>query len=101
MTVAAETIRSVTGPDYDAEPVYRARGLVKRYGPVTALDGADFELYPGEILAIVGDNGAGKSTLIKILSGVIRPDAGELKLDGESVHIHNPLHARALGIETV
>jgi fructose transport system ATP-binding protein len=101
MTVAVETTRPVTGPDYNAEPVYMARGLVKRYGRVTALDGADFELYPGEILAIVGDNGAGKSTLIKILSGVIRPDTGELRLDAQPVHIHNPLHARALGIETV
>jgi fructose transport system ATP-binding protein len=88
-------------PDYDAAPVYQARGLVKRYGRVTALDGADFELYRGEILAIVGDNGAGKSTLIKILSGVIAPDAGELWLDGAHVHLRNPLHARELGIETV
>lgn len=92
-----ETVR----PDYEAEPVYRARGLVKRYGSVTALDGADFELYPGEVLAIVGDNGAGKSTLIKILSGAVIPDEGEITMDGEAVHLRNPLHARALGIETV
>jgi fructose transport system ATP-binding protein len=92
---------SSAAPDYNAAPVYQARGLVKRYGRVTALDGADFELYPGEILAIVGDNGAGKSTLIKILSGVVTPDAGELWLDGHRVHPRNPLHARELGIETV
>jgi len=92
---------SRAAPDYDAAPVYQARGLVKRYGRVTALDGADFELYPGEILAIVGDNGAGKSTLIKILSGVVAPDAGELWLDGQRVFLRNPLHARELGIETV
>lgn len=92
---------SRTAPDYTVAPVYQARGLVKRYGRVTALDGADFELYPNEILAIVGDNGAGKSTLIKILSGVVAPDAGELLLDGQRVHLRNPLHARELGIETV
>lgn len=92
---------SRTAPDYNAAPVYQARGLVKRYGRVTALDGADLELYPDEILAIVGDNGAGKSTLIKILSGVVTPDAGGLWLDGQRVHLRNPLHARELGIETV
>jgi len=88
-------------PDYDAAPVLQASGLVKRYGRVTALDGADFELYPNEILAIVGDNGAGKSTLIKILSGATIPDGGEIRLDGQVVHFRNPLHARELGIETV
>jgi len=82
-------------------PVLQARGLVKRYGPVTALDGADFDLYPGEILAVIGDNGAGKSTLIKALSGAIVPDAGEIRLDGKSVHFSNPVDARRHGIETV
>ncbi len=88
-------------PDYAATPAFEARGLTKRYGHVTALDGADFELYAGEILAIVGDNGAGKSTLIKILSGAVIPDSGEIRLGGEAVQMRNPLHARALGIETV
>jgi fructose transport system ATP-binding protein len=82
-------------------PVLEARGLVKRYGHVTALAGADFELMPGEVLAVIGDNGAGKSTLIQCLSGAIKPDAGEIHLDGEPVHFANPLEARALGIETV
>jgi len=82
-------------------PVLEARGLVKRYGVVTALNGADFDLFPGEILALIGDNGAGKSTLIKALSGAIVPDEGEILLAGRVVHFHNPLEARHSGIETV
>jgi fructose transport system ATP-binding protein len=82
-------------------PVLQARGLVKRYGHVTALDGADFELYPGEILAVIGDNGAGKSTLIKALSGALVPDEGEISLDGHPVRFRGPLDARRHGIETV
>jgi fructose transport system ATP-binding protein len=84
-----------------AGPVLEARGLVKRYGHVTALDGADFELYSGEIMAVIGDNGAGKSTLIKALSGAIQPDEGELLLDGQPVTFRTPLDARRAGIETV
>src|SRR3989441_12060609 len=82
-------------------PVLETRGLVKRYGHVTALDGADFELYPGEILAVIGDNGAGKSTLIKALSGALQPDEGEIELNGEPVHFRSPRDARRAGIETV
>lgn len=82
-------------------PVFEAKGLVKRYGQVTALAGADFELYPGEILAVIGDNGAGKSTLIKALAGALIPDEGEIYLDGERVNFHSPLDARNAGIETV
>ena len=82
-------------------PVMQARGLVKRYGHVTALDGADFDLLPGEILAVIGDNGAGKSTLIKALSGAIVPDQGELRLDGKVMKFHSPIDARREGIETV
>jgi len=81
--------------------ILEAQGLVKRYGQVVALDGADFDLYPGEILAIIGDNGAGKSTLIKALSGALQPDKGEIKLDGKPVHFRSPLDARRAGIETV
>ncbi len=84
-----------------ATPVLAARGLVKRYGHVTALDHCDFELYPGEILAVIGDNGAGKSTLIKALSGALIPDEGEILLDGKPVRFHGPLDARRHGIETV
>ena len=72
------------------EPILTARGLVKRYGRVTALDNADFELYPGEILAVIGDNGAGKSTLIKALCGAVTPDEGEIRLD-------EPTRLKALG----
>ena len=82
-------------------PVLEARNLVKRYGQVTALNGADFELLPGEILAVIGDNGAGKSTLIKALAGAIQPDAGEILLEGEVVNFASPLDARRQGIETV
>jgi len=81
--------------------VMEARGLVKRYGHVTALDQADFELRAGEILAVIGDNGAGKSTLIKALSGALVPDAGEIRLDGSVVHFRTPMDARRAGIETV
>jgi fructose transport system ATP-binding protein len=82
-------------------PILEARGLVKNYGHVVALNGADFELYPSEITAIIGDNGAGKSTLIKSLSGAIQPDEGEILLDGEHVRFRSPLDARRVGIETV
>jgi len=79
--------------------VLEAKGLVKRYGHLTALDGMDFELRDREILAIVGDNGAGKSTLIKTLSGAVAPDSGEMWLDGEPVHFRSPGEARSAGIE--
>jgi len=84
-----------------ATPILQARGLVKRYGRVTALDHADFDLYPGEILGVIGDNGAGKSTLIKALCGAVIPDAGEIKLAGQVVHFQSPIDAREAGIETV
>ena len=81
--------------------VMQAQGLVKRYGQVTALDGADFELRAGEILAVIGDNGAGKSSLIKALSGATLPDAGEIRLEGQPVRFRSPMDARKVGIETV
>jgi fructose transport system ATP-binding protein len=83
------------------QPVLAATGLTKRYGQVTALDGADFELLPGEVLAVIGDNGAGKSTLIKALTGAIQPDSGEIRLDGKKVVFRTPIDARRAGIETV
>ncbi|WP_343502057.1 ATP-binding cassette domain-containing protein [Alloyangia pacifica] len=87
--------------DTQDTPVLEARGLVKRYGKVTALDHCDFDLRPGEILAVIGDNGAGKSTLIKALSGAIQPNAGEILLEGNPVSFASPNDARAEGIETV
>jgi len=81
--------------------VMQAKGLVKRYGHVTALDGTDFELRAGEILAVIGDNGAGKSSLIKALSGATIPDEGEILLDGKPIHFRSPIDARRAGIETV
>jgi fructose transport system ATP-binding protein len=85
----------------DIRIVMQATGLVKRYGQVTALDGADFELRAGEILAVIGDNGAGKSSLIKALSGATIPDQGSIQLDGKPVHFKSPIDARKHGIETV
>lgn len=82
-------------------PILNATNLIKRFGRVTALDDCDFELYPGEILAVIGDNGAGKSTLIKAISGALVPDAGEIFLEGKKVHFSSPLDARQNGIETV
>jgi len=81
--------------------VMQTKSIVKRYGQVTALDGTDFELRAGEIMAIIGDNGAGKSSLIKTLSGASVPDEGEIFLDGKSVHFRSPIDARRAGIETV
>jgi fructose transport system ATP-binding protein len=87
--------------DTNQTPILSASGLKKRYGNVTAIDGADFELYNGEILAVIGDNGAGKSSMIKALSGATIPDEGEIRLDGEVVHFKTPHDAREAGIETV
>ena len=84
-----------------AEPILEARGIVKDFGRVRALRGADFTVYPGEVVALVGDNGAGKSTLVKCLAGVEHPDAGEIVFEGNPVVLNTPTQARELGIETV
>lgn len=93
-TDSATQLRSVI-------PALEAKGLFKKYGNVTAINGADFELRPGEVLAVVGDNGAGKSSLIKALAGALIPDAGEVQMNGERVSFRNTRDARAHGIETV
>ncbi|ODT69906.1 MAG: sugar ABC transporter ATP-binding protein [Pelagibacterium sp. SCN 63-23] len=83
------------------DPILSARNLNKRYGKVTALDNCDFDLMPGEILAVIGDNGAGKSSLIKALSGAIRPDSGDIFLEGKKAEFASPIDARLAGVETV
>ena len=83
------------------EPILVAKNLSKKYGKVVALDDANLELYPGEVLGVIGDNGAGKSTLIKVLCGAVIPDGGEILLDGKQVSFTSPIEARTLGIETV
>jgi fructose transport system ATP-binding protein len=82
-------------------PILEATNLLKTYGKVVALDHADFALYPGEVLAVIGDNGAGKSTLIKCLSGAEVPNSGEMLLDGQPIAFKRPIEARTAGIETV
>lgn len=81
--------------------VLEARGITKRYGRVVALDNADFDLRRNEILGVIGDNGAGKSTLIKVLTGAVIPDSGQVLLDGHPVSFRSPIEARNAGIETV
>lgn len=93
--------RDVDDPTAGRPEVLGATNLIKRFGRVTAVDGADFSLRAGEILAVIGDNGAGKSTLIKCLSGAVTPDSGEMRLDGKVVTFADPLEARGAGIETV
>ena len=83
------------------KPVLTGRGLTKRYGRVVAMDRADFDLYPGEVLAVIGDNGAGKSTLVKALCGAVHLDDGEIRLDDQPVVFRSPMEARDAGIETV
>ena len=83
------------------EPVLSVMSISKRFGGVHALEDVSFDLYPGEVLALAGDNGAGKSTLIKAISGVHRPDDGQVLYKGKPVAFENPREARDLGIETI
>jgi fructose transport system ATP-binding protein len=84
-----------------SQTVLSARGLIKTFGRVVGLDGVNVDLFPGEVLAVIGDNGAGKSTLIKALTGALIPDAGHVYMDGREVHFKTPQDARGAGIETV
>ena len=86
---------------HNVEPILQAKGLMKRYGTVVAMNGADFDLYPNEVLGVIGDNGAGKTTLIRAISGANAPDHGVIELDGKVVNFHTPDDARNAGIETV
>jgi ribose transport system ATP-binding protein len=85
----------------DQRPVLEVRGVSKYFGSVAALTDVSFELHKGETLALLGDNGAGKSTMVKMLSGLYQPDAGEIRLDGEPVELHDAHAARRAGVETV
>lgn len=82
-------------------PLVEMRGITKHFGAVTALHSVDFIVQPAEVVGLVGDNGAGKSTLMKILTGVYRPDAGEIRFEGRRVHFHSPMDSRRVGIEMV
>jgi D-xylose transport system ATP-binding protein len=82
-------------------PLLELRGITKTFGSVEALTDVDFEVHPGEVMALVGDNGAGKSTLIKCIAGIHPYDSGEILFDGEPAHIHGPKDAARLGIEVV
>lgn len=82
-------------------PLVEMKGITKRFGGVHALEGVDIDVHPGEVLAIVGHNGAGKSTLVKILSGALEADEGEVFVDGKRVTIRNPRDAKDYGIETI
>src|SRR3954447_15816057 len=95
------TIAPTTAATTSVTPMLESEGLVKTYGRVVALDGVDFALYPGEVLAVIGDNGAGKSTLIKCLSGAEIADSGTMRLDGNVIQFRKPIEARNAGIETV
>jgi simple sugar transport system ATP-binding protein len=83
------------------QPILEARGLSRSFGHVRALTGADFDIYPGEVVAIIGDNGAGKSTLVKALTGNLALDEGEIFFEGKRVNISSPQEASALGMEVV
>ena len=94
-------ISEVTAASGTATGLLETRNLTKRFGRVHALDGVDISVHAGSVLALLGDNGAGKSTLVKIISGVHRPDGGEVLIDGAPVSISTPRHASDAGIETV
>jgi ABC-type sugar transport system ATPase subunit len=84
-----------------AEPILSMRSIVKRFGGLTAVNNVNFDVYPGEVVGLVGDNGAGKSTLIKCVSGVYHPEEGEIFFQGERVSFSTPIDARNAGIETI
>jgi simple sugar transport system ATP-binding protein len=87
--------------DTALQPILEARGINKHFGPVHALKNVDLSVFPGEVVALIGDNGAGKSTLINVLTGVLPLESGEISFAGERVHFSSPHEARAHGIETV
>jgi len=98
---APETDGNVTSDGADRRPVLSTRGINKHFGPVHALKNVDFDVFPREVVALIGDNGAGKSTLINTITGVLSPESGEIIFDGAPVRFSSPHEARASGIETV
>jgi len=93
---------SATGSESaNGKPILQAIGLYKHFGGLVAVNDVSLDVFPGEVVGLVGDNGAGKSTLIKLISGVYRPDGGQILLDGRPVSFTSPLEARQLGIETI
>ena len=85
----------------DAQPILQIKDLYKRFGGLIAVDHVSLNIYPGEVVGLLGDNGAGKSTLIKMISGAYKPDGGQILLNGEAVSFATPLEARRRGIETI
>jgi ABC-type sugar transport system ATPase subunit len=83
------------------QPILELKHISKMFGHVHALADVEFQVLPGEVMALVGDNGAGKSTLIKVISGAHQPTSGEIYLDGKRIHIPNPRVAANFGIATV
>jgi simple sugar transport system ATP-binding protein len=83
------------------EPILKVEGLTKRFGGLTAVDRVDLEVYPAEVVGLLGDNGAGKSTLIKMISGVYQPDEGRIFFEGRELKLGSPMNALELGIETL
>jgi len=94
-------ITASQNPQEDRPAIVSMRRIVKRYGGVSALDEVDFQVAPGEVVALLGDNGAGKSTLMKVLAGAVVADEGEIRIDGNLVQIASPAQSKALGIEIV
>src|SRR4051795_265405 len=84
-----------------SEPILQIRNLNKSFGPVHVLHDVDFDVYPGQVTALVGDNGAGKSTLVKCVAGIYGIDTGDYLFEGKQVAVHSPRDAAALGIEIV
>jgi ABC-type sugar transport system ATPase subunit len=100
-TSESATATAPAAAEANGSPLLELRGVTKRFGAVQALGGIDFEVPPAQVTALTGDNGAGKSVTIKTISGLWPPDGGEILWEGETVHIHGPRAAEALGITTI
>lgn len=100
MTRAARTLQDRSG-EGSPQPIIEMRNISKRFGGVHALENVTVDLYPGEVVGLLGHNGAGKSTLIKILAGAYAADEGQILMNGEPVRLHGPRDAQRLGIETI